>query len=49
MAFVDAHDNLIATPAPVPALPAAVGQPLIDINQLRTAKLTYSSAMETLQ
>ena len=38
MALLDAHGNpIIATPIPVPAQAAAVGQPLIDINQLRMA------------
>ena len=37
MALVDAHHNQIATPATVPGLPPAAGQPLINVNQLRTA------------
>ena len=37
MALVDTHRSPIATPAPTPALPAATGQPLINVNQLRTA------------
>ena len=36
MALVDAHGNLIAPLAPGLA-PAAAAQPLIDMNQLRTA------------
>ena len=52
MALVDEHGNPVAGPSPVPAQAAAAGQPLIDVNQLRTAfriqKLTFPSFMETL-
>ena len=38
MAFLEAHGNpIVATPIPVPAQAPAAGQPLIDVNQLRTA------------
>ena len=52
MALVDEHGNPVAAPAPVPAHAATAGQPLIDVNQLRTAfgnpELTFPSSMETL-
>ena len=38
MALLDTHGNpIIAALMPVPAQAAAAGQPLIDVNQLRTA------------